>query len=279
MKIAVAHAGWMPDRTRTLTRLLNTLRVGHHDADIKIFTSKRREHASIWATRIWEWVAEQNEHVAVLNDDVFVIADFSETCDAIVKAVPDEIISLHTQAPGVVQVALDGWHWARCYWLTGPGYILSPQDAEGILAYAAELPWEFRSRVNEDNVAIHYAYDRQRPIYQTIPACVHHDTTTASSLGYDNHLFRVPSVPWTECLAEKFTDPGYWRLTDEPPFVENPWMPPARLHYVRRILRAKRPLCVLCMDREGQVGRMTAGGPAICTHCTNHCHSIVNNQK
>lgn len=270
MKIAIANAGWMPERKATTERLLSQVT----STNTKVFTSERREHASIWARRIWEWCARQDDHVVVLNDDVMLHPQFTPIVRAIVQAVPDEIISLHTQAPLAPQYAAKGHHWIRCYWLTGPAYILPPGAARALLDWDA--PWDFLSRVNEDNVAIHWAWENQRPIYSTIPAIAHHDTDTKSTLGYEGHPFRTPSVPWTHFTPQgaDLTDPAFWQVQD-PPWVPNPWMTPPGLDLLRRILKAGHKMCFMCVEHEGIVGR-ERGGPMLCRNCLINCANTVN---
>ena len=119
MKIAIAHAGWIPERRETLRRLVDQLK-----EDVLVSVSTGPEHASIWSRRIWEWAARQDEHVCFLNDDVLVHPEFRRICEAMIEAVPDECLSLHTNIIGAAAEEMRGHHWARCYMLTGPGYIL-----------------------------------------------------------------------------------------------------------------------------------------------------------
>lgn len=260
MKAVITNAGWAPERKATTERLLGQL----SGVNTAVLVSERREHASIWARRMWEWAARQEDHVVCLNDDVLVHPDFVSACRAIIQAVPHEIVSLHTQAPQATELGHRGFHWARCYWLTGPAYILPPGAARALLDYA--LPWHFISRVNEDNVAIHWAWDKQRPIWNTIPALAHHDVKTPSTLGYDNHPFRTPSVPFDMFPDADVKSVAYWKTTSDPPWIANPWMPPHKLDYMRRVFRAGRPMCFVCVEKEGEIQR-SHDGPAICRRC------------
>jgi hypothetical protein len=105
--------------------------------------------------------------------------------------------------------------------------------AETLLDYWSKLPWQWASTVNEDNVAIQWAYENNKPIYQTIPALVRHDTSVNSTLGYDHHDYRRPSVPWTD---EPVTDPSYWQPRGMPPLVKNPWATEAQLAFIKNFL-------------------------------------------
>ncbi len=267
MRFLIAHASWLPDRKSPMSILRESI-----GARSIVVASRGREHASIWARRVWEQAADFDEHICILNDDVILHPNFRAVVEAMVEAVPDEPISLHTSAPGAVDVGKWGLPWARCYHYTGPGVILPPGHAADLLDFVYRLPWSYLSRTNEDNVAIHWAWERQRPFWCAIPAPMTHDTSIPSSLGYDDHPNRVPTVPWSEFPDAKLTDSDYWAMPDgvEPPLIENPWAPTKMLDHVRRIWRAGRNICTLCMVRESVVGSKDVG---ICNQCVASCYA------
>lgn len=267
MKFAIAHAAWHPGRGRTLARLVKQL--AEQGAKIHVSVSARKEHAAIWATRLWEYAACIDEPVVCLNDDVIVSPDFVDTCEAIALAAPDEVVSLHTQVPGA---ELAKGPWVRCYWLTGPAYVLPPGAARSLLDYP--LPWEFVSRINEDNRAIHWAWDRQRPFYSVTVAPVTHDVATSSTLGYDKHPHRLPRRTWEDTPGLDLTDPTYWEASDPPPYIANPWLSADFLNATRAAVIAGQPMCIMCAGATAVVG--TKAGAAICGRCSRACwESIV----
>ena len=71
--------------------------------------------------------------------------------------------------------------------------------------------------LNEDNVAVHWAWSVQRPFLTTLPSLVLHDATVPSTLGYDHHDNRVSTVPWSEDVP--VTDPAFWQLPKDVPYV------------------------------------------------------------
>lgn len=281
MKIAIAHAAWMPERERTLARLESQL-----TWPPCVCVSAVREHASVWARRLWDFASVWNdEHVVCLNDDVTVHPRFIEVIEALTKAVPDQVISLHCTSPVAPSFALAGERWLRSYWLTGPGYLFPPGAAKRLLTWIDTLPKSFVSSVNEDNLIMHWAWHEQRPIWHCIPALVQHDTSTASSLGYDNQpaWMRSSPVAWDAVCIPKprklpegiepmdpsarernpdrivrgdtITDPLFWTLEDdqEPMLVECPWMVRETLAKVERVLYAKPDLCSFCHRNDGRV--------------------------
>jgi hypothetical protein len=254
VRFAIAHASWLPDRRRTLARLLEQL-----GEDVLVSASAGPEHASVWARRLWETAASRfpGEHVCFLNDDVLVHPELRRIVEAMVAAVPDEPLSLHTNVLGAAAEEMKGHHWCRCYWYTGPAVVLPPEALRSLLAWVYRTPWAFLSRVNEDNAAIHWSWAEQRPFWCAIPAPVIHDTGTPSTLGYDDHAFRVPTVPWTafEWEGARLTDSAWWRVEAPPPWVPNPWMPAEKLETVRRVLAEPGArLCGACQERQAAVG-------------------------
>jgi hypothetical protein len=259
MKILIATCSeWLPERKATLARLLVEL----EGADVEVLSSRRPEHATIWARRLWERAEDVKGPVCCLNDDVFTCPDFARVIDVVADVAKGRAISLHTSVPEAVNVK---GPWLRSYWLTGPGYILPEGRATQLLDFWAKLPWAFMAAPgrNEDVIAIHEAYSRQEPLWSTIPALVRHDVQTRSSLGYDNHKLRVSPVDWGASVAD-LTSPDYWRPTvDAPPFVENPWSATPYLAAVRNGL-AITNVCQACWQRGAL---MQVGGMLVCGAC------------
>ena len=274
MKFAIAHAAWAPGRAESLARLVEQL-----GEDVLVSVSTGPEHASVWARRIWEWAGRQDEHVCILNDDVLAHPELRRICEAMIEAVPDECISLHTNILGAVAESMLGHHWVRCYWYTGPAVIIPPARMRSLLAWVYRTPWYFLSRNNEDNCAIHWAWEEQRPFYCAIPAPVHHDTSVRSTLGYDDHAYRVPLVPWGDprWAHARLTDPAWWRVESPPPAVPNPWMPVAKLDMARRVLAAPGDqLCHFCFERRGAVSAHPhPAAPRLCFSCATSMYQAA----
>jgi hypothetical protein len=221
--------------------------------------------------------AETGEHVCILNDDVLVHPRLRKICEAMIEAVPEEPISLHTAMLGAAAQEMLGHHWVRSYWYSGPGVLLPPGAVLSLLDWVYKCPWYFLSRNNEDNVAIHWAWEQQRPFYCAVPAPVIHDTALASTLGYDDHPWRVPSVPWTDFPGAKLTDVSWWAVQADPPLVENPWMDVRKLAYVRSVMREPgHQMCHFCMAREGVISpSKNPLAPRLCHTCLMKCYGAA----
>lgn len=260
MKFLIAHAAWRKDRRAALGRLIAQLDPCG-DVRVDIIESQGREHAAIWSRRVWETAAENGEHVCILNDDVVLLPGFHARIAALVAAVPDEPLSLHCTNPLAVPLAAQGHAWVRAYHYTGPAVVLPPGAAADLCRFVYDLPWSFLSRTNEDNVANLWAWTRQRPFWYALPAPVTHDTTVPSTLGYDGHPNRVPTV-----LDGPVPDPT---VTDRwaVPFVELSWAPTAMLERTRRVLRAGGEICAWCLGSSGETRGIGKAGTLVCISC------------
>lgn len=254
----IAHAEWSTGRADSLARLMGRQLDGF---GIEVVRSRQREHASTWASRIWNRAKHSLRHVVILNDDVVLGEGFASTVLSAIRALPDEPISLHSSNPNLVDV---GGAWARCYHYSGPGVIMPPGAIMDLLDYSHSLPWSFVSRVNEDVIASLWAWDRQRPFWYLLPSPLTHDLTVPSTLGYDNHPNRIPVIH-----GGPERDLVIWNR-DEVPFVELPWGHTDALAYRRHVLRSGKHLCCMCLAREGEVGAH-ATGTVLCRSCLALC--------
>lgn len=258
--IAIAHAHFLPERRAFLDKMLAKLPGAH------VSVSERKEHARIWAVRLWQWCAEHDDAgVICLNDDVDFHPDLAEIVSAMARAVPDTIFALHTNAQQAPMLMADGHRWFRSYWLTGPAYYLPPGVAARLLAFvdASSLVWGG----NEDVAAAHFAWHEQKPIWHSLPAFVQHDVSVPSTLGYDHHPLRQSGVPWFEhqMADDTWMDPAHWKER-EPPVVVCPFLPHDHLSKVERTLELGVPMCIFCMERPGHVMSQKSGA-SICREC------------
>ncbi len=294
--IIVTAAEWAPERRAGLARLQSQL---PHAVTL---ASPVREHASTWAVRAWRRAAAHEGPTVILNDDVTVCPDFPAVVEAMCSAVPNEVIALHTTHPIAPSLAMCGERWLRSYWLTGPGYILPAGAAQRLLAWVARAPRQLIASINEDNMAMHWAWSEQRPIWHCIPALVQHDVSVPSTLGYDEHPGRQTNVPWDAPgmgmwnggMLPALTEYDFWRgepfrhdlecghcgmATDNPDdlplLVECPWMPTLQLARIERAFHDRPELCCLCHARDG--GLTAGSGARVCGKCVVNCVGALAN--
>lgn len=265
ISVAIAHAGFLPERKKSLARLLEQLKAAGCTAPF-VSVSKEKEHARVWAMRVWKWAAQQKPGtpVVILNDDIEVHPKFAAVLEAMVKAVPGKVLALHPQNPATEGLAKANYNWFRCYWLTGPAYLAYPAQYEQWIKFGEKKENEVLWKGNEDNVVIHYSWSQQAPQYTCIPAIVKHDVEVPSTLGYDNHPNRVATVLWNdERFKEKdLTDPAYWKPLVDPPFVENPWATSKMLEQFRKGIQP----CSFCLANPACAGSPKTGAK-VCRPC------------
>jgi hypothetical protein len=257
----VAHAAWAKGRPEHLDKMLSSL-----PFRINVVKSIVKEHASVWARKLWEAVAYDDQEWSVcLNDDVDVCPS-KPVWEAALSQSKGDIVSLHTSCTESTDHP-----WVRCYWMTGPGYALRRGVAQKLLDFYDSLPaiWQTANGNNEDLVGILYAWSKQEPIWSTVPALVQHRTEIESTLGYDHHRLRQSPVPWTDASVAALGDPGLWRPTSQPPFIENPWMPSATLDVMWRAIKIGH-LCSFCCRNVACVASQTSEG-RMCWDCLRGC--------
>lgn len=259
-----------PARKESLSRLLAQL--GSQGTMAKLVSSDKPRPSWQWSEEMWNWGALQGlpavggpdhpiaTHFLSLQDDVIVPDNFWDALHAVVEAAPDKVISLHTSAPQAADLQIKGERWARCYWLTGPGYVFPMAKLRAFVKWRSEQMRSLVEAIPEDNLAIHWAWEMQQPFWNTIPALVKHDTKVPSVQGHDAHLLRETNVPWDGSTAP--TDG--WDVTHLPELIGNPWMPPKEMERIKQYSKAAR--CGFCKN-EPALGVSQDTGASICRKC------------
>lgn len=273
--LAVPHCPWDPYRKESLARLFKQLGITNAKepacdrAKVSVIASVGPRPASEWSNEMWLWGASQDvTHFVSVQDDTEVCPDFWDALTAMVKAVPDKVISLHTSAPQAADLAARGERWARCYWLTGPGYVFPIAKLRELLEWRSRQPADWVKAQPEDNLAIHWAWDIQEPFWSCIPALVKHDTKVPSVLKHDGHALRTTNVAWDAIKpVDDDTRRGLvtgWEPAHVPELIGNPWMPAAHLEKMKQLLTA--PRCDFCGDNP-QYAQSEKTKAKICADC------------
>jgi hypothetical protein len=244
VRIVIAHAPWAEGREASLQYMLDRL----EGVEAVVFSSPKREHAFVWAQRIWRWCAHQDAHDdpadwLILNDDLETHPKLLTAVEACVEAVGrDRVLCFHTNAPMAPDLARVGQRWLESYWCTGPAYLLPTGIPARLLAFL-----EFQGAAlwggNEDAAMMEWMWSERLPAWHSLPALVQHRVEVPSTLGYDGHPMRQSLVPWSD---EDVTRPGFWRIPYRPLHIECPWMPEAKL--------LEREQTRAVMQTSGQIG-------------------------
>lgn len=249
-------AGWDDRRRAGLKRLQEQL------PSAVAVVSEVKEHSSVWSKRLYaRALASPHSHLVFLNDDVIACPSFCELVNAMVDAVPDQVMSFATICP---EAATHKGNWLRSYLLSGPAYLYPRSDLESLVEFYGKMPVGFREKMNEDEVASHHAWSRQRPIWQSCVSLVLHDINIPSTLGYDHHRGRVSTAPPATHVSHVFG----WSSEDDAPTVPHPWLPEGRMRLVARAMaNGEDPnVCGYCSVEQGTF-TSAATGARICAVC------------
>ena len=267
--VGIAHAGWAKGRQAGLERLMEQLKP--QGAKVEVIASAVREHASVWARRLWKWAAVEDakgaDAIICLNDDIEVSPDLIAAVDAMLAFETSRMISLHCTNPAARGIAHAGERWLRTYHLTGPAYVLRKGAARGLVEWWSQEPQTFLRTINEDNAAIYFAFRNREPIWNTIPALVTHDVGIPSTLGYDDHPQRRTQIPWNDPLFSRHDFKTGWAPGGMPAFVETAWMPTEALKTTEiAITLGIDPItCWFCARRPASTGSNVTGARACLT--------------
>jgi hypothetical protein len=265
----IAHAAWAPGRKQSLATLLAQIPGSH------VVTSTVKEHANVWWPRLLRTSLDflkPKEWGIYLNDDVTIASAYSimamlERADAPVSLATVQPEALKTEA-----------RWLRSYCCTGPGYALRREDVVELLEFHAKtLTAGMREKMNEDEVIAHWAWSKQQPLLQCVPALVKHDVAVKSTLGYDGHPMRVASRLWTESDGLQ-----NWPSPEGAEYCTHPWLGEGRMQAVRRAYLngwSFDDICVFCATRPILIQSPTTGA-GICGQClADGCGHILTNAR
>ena len=264
--VHIAHAAFLPERAATLDRLMSQL--AGQRGQFVVHRSEQREHASVWATRVWAAAAAEDAEAAIiLNDDVEVSPDLVAACRAMLAVKTSRMVSLHAVHPMARSLAEAGLRAFSTYHLTGPAYMLRKGAAAELLAYFESAPKSWTSKVNEDNWAIQYAFRIREPIWNCIPALAKHDESIPSSLGYDHHPGRVTQVDWRDPIFEGI-DMLDWQPLYPVPFIETHWTSKGALTTteIAVTLGISPETCWFCLEQPAICGS-DKSGTRMCGRC------------
>lgn len=268
MRVGIAHCAFDDTRKASLDHLLKQL----EGQDVYVSESHEKEHARVWAMRLWKWADSTGDDCILLNDDVDVIPELGNVVQAMTQTIPDRLFALHTTAAVAPSLAAAGERWLRSFWVTGPGYFFPKGYAKRLLPFAAKATKAMWSG-NEDQVIICHAWSEKRPIWHSIPALVQHRTEIPSTLGYDNHPGRKSNVPWTGFKGD-WTNPKLWKPEGPPLHVACPWLGQARVNELMSLFNSPQEGCVFCDSRLGDL-QSNITGVKLCWECIETANKTV----
>lgn len=222
LALAIPHTPWVPARVESLNRL--TSQLFPLPEQTCIFSEQEPNWS--WSLKVWEWGAESGaDHLVQLQDDVIACPKFWDILNAMITAVPDQMIGLQGSHFAFRSLAREDVRWARSRaWMVGVGYVVPRAILEELVAFRKGLPEIIAKAINEDDLMSRFAVETKREIWHPIPTIIDHDTEIESTYNNDNHQFRRPTVTWREYGPNELTTPEFWKPSGEPPLIANPHM-------------------------------------------------------
>jgi hypothetical protein len=187
------------------------------------FTERAPNH--VWSAAMWDWLVTQSPggYCLQLQDDVELAPNFRTVLEAMLQAVPNEVIGLETAHPGAMTVAREGGRWCTTAdGLIGVGYVLPSALLQDFLEWCdRELKLRSVLSISEDTLIGVWALATGRRIWHPVPTIIDHDLSIASTYGNDAHTMRRPSVTWRDgdilgWSDEQLEDVAFWRLPLDP---------------------------------------------------------------
>lgn len=222
ISLAIPHTPWIPERVETLKRLRQSLGLGENLDELPeelstyaLFTERAANH--VWSGDMWRWGATQSTtHFLSLQDDVLVAPNFWRALEAMLVAVPDEVIGLEAAHAAGPALNLEGWQWyTTSDMLVGVGYVMPTSLLNEFLEWrATKLKPGSIEKLTEDTMIGVWCLATGRRIWHPIPTIIDHDVTVASTYGNDAHANRRPTVRWhaEKSEQEKLEQPGRWAM-------------------------------------------------------------------
>ena len=228
LAVAIPHADWSPGRPQALARVLDAL--GPVAEPDRLYVYANRDTRGEWWGHIAQWAAAQPcTHFLQVQDDLALMPGYLAVVRAMVEAVPDRIIGLHSVHQAIPQFAGGGIRWiTTADGLTGPQYLLPLEGPDSL----AELrKWRDGGglrpgwNITEDTLIGVWALATGRRIWHPIPALADHMGKLThggppSTYGNDAAQRQSPPVLWDAhgypFTRAELSTVDFWRPTRVP---------------------------------------------------------------
>ena len=189
-------------------------------ADLPYREITERAPNHVWSRSMWRWGAAQaRSHTVYLQDDLRVHPRFWDIVEAMVRAVPNRVISLIANHP-LSDTALRAGHaWFRMCETLGAGYIVPTALMGAFLAWADNLPPAEAASLCEDYTLSRWQYETGRRSWCPVPTIIQtidDVETTNPSISYP---FRRSYITWEDPRVKHvdLTVASYWTPKTQPP--------------------------------------------------------------
>jgi hypothetical protein len=213
--LAISHCPWRPERAAVMAENRPLLvRTGIPYREI----TDRMPNWQ-WSRLMWGWGAVQPvTHTVYLQDDIRVHPAFWWVVAAMVRAVPNRVISLISNHPLARRAFEAGHHWLKCGETLGTGYVVPTVLMPVFLDHRDRLPQAFLESTPEDFVFTRWLCLTGRRAWHPIPAIIQTIEGIETTNPAISYPFRKSSVPWDLLeIPRELASPEYWTPGSEPP--------------------------------------------------------------
>ena len=232
VSLSIIHAAHMPERQRSLDRLLSQLAPSppwllatliHRERELP----RDPKTGFGWASRAWAAAsrgpASGAEFHLFLNDDVLPSPTFWTSLQAILRWLPQNAaLGLGTVDP-IQRIERDAGKRYCHPGIVGWGYGLWHHHIRKVSSTEMDLPDDHRSPHShdecpadchwwhEDAWLTEFLHDENVEIWHPIPSILDHDTTVLSAYDNDHHKNRTAQVHWRDYSESDLTSLEFWK--------------------------------------------------------------------
>ncbi len=216
--LAVSHCPWLPDRARNMEELRATLvQPGMLYREI---TDRAPNH--VWSQIMWLWgIAQAATHIVFMQDDLKVPPEFWAILSAMVRAVPNRVLSLISNHPMSERAHAEGHVWFRMCETLGSAYVFPIALLGVFLDWRARLPTRDSTSINEDFLITRWQYTTGRRSWCPVPSLVQtrDDEIESTNPREGRYLFRQSYIDWTDprVAGAALTSVEHWTPKTLPP--------------------------------------------------------------
>ena len=217
--LAVSHCPWVPSRAKNMEALRPQLNI----PGIPYREITERAHNSVWSRSMWGWGAVQKRtHGVYLQDDVRLCGDFWPVVDAMVRAVPNRVISLIANHPFSERALAAGHAWFRMCETLGTGYVIPTILLGAFLEWRDRHSEEFLRAHCEDFLITLWQAETGRQSWHPVPTILQTQDDAIDSTNPDSaYPFQRSYLTADDPVIAKknlpLTDALYWIPRELPP--------------------------------------------------------------
>lgn len=214
--LAVSHCPWRADRAATMERVRPTIaRPGTPYCEI---TDRAPNH--VWSRKMWGWGASQaTTHTVYLQDDLRIHDQFWPVVEAMVRAVPNRVISLISNHPLSDRALAEGHAWFRMSETLGSGYIVPTVLMGAFLEWRDHNPAHVVADTCEDFLLTRWEAATGRRSWCPIPTVIQTIDDIATTNPKISYPFRRSYITWDDprVAGRPITDVAFWTPQQPPP--------------------------------------------------------------